>query len=109
MKRMGTKDETKDGVVYKTVNRYSTGRNIYLMPDVPHLIKTTRNCWYASRTGGTRCMWVSMASMQLAMRCETNFVSHDMYRSMGSISCGNIYATYTSILKQKVGYMLAIG
>ena len=47
MKGMGIKDETKDGVVYKTVNRYSTDRNIYC--DVPHLIKTTRNCWYASR------------------------------------------------------------
>lgn len=56
---MGIKKEKKDGVVYKTVNRYSTDRHIYLMSDVPHLIKTTRNCWYASRTGGTRCMWVS--------------------------------------------------
>ena len=30
MKRMGTKDETKDGVVYKTVNRYSTGMQEHL-------------------------------------------------------------------------------
>lgn len=59
MKGMGIKEERKDGVVYKTVNRYSTDRHIFLMPDVPHLMKTTRNCWYASRTGGTRCMWIN--------------------------------------------------
>ena len=38
---MGIKEERKDGVVYKTVNRYSTDRHIFLMPDVPHLMKTT--------------------------------------------------------------------
>ena len=46
---MGFKDEKKDGVVYKTLNRYSTDRYIYFISDVPHLIKTTR----------VRFMWVS--------------------------------------------------
>ena len=34
-------------------------RGVYtFMSDVPHLMKTTRNCWYSSRTGGARYMWV---------------------------------------------------
>ena len=48
----------KHGVMYKTVNRFCQERFIYFMSDVPHLIKTTRNCWYSSKTGGARYMWV---------------------------------------------------
>ena len=40
------KEDMKDGIVYRTINRYCNDRFIYLMSDVPHLIKTTRNCWY---------------------------------------------------------------
>ena len=32
------------GVVYKTPNIYTPGRNIYFISDVPHLMKITRNC-----------------------------------------------------------------
>ena len=56
MKSLGRQSEVKHGVVYKTVNRYCQERYIYLMSDVPHLIKTTRNCWYSSKSGGTRYM-----------------------------------------------------
>ena len=37
----------KDGeVVYKTVNVYSQEkRPLFFISDVPHLIKTVRNCW----------------------------------------------------------------
>lgn len=37
----------KDGeVVYKTVNVYSPEkRPLFFISDVPHLIKTVRNCW----------------------------------------------------------------
>ena len=55
---MGKEEEMKYGVVYKTVNRYCRERYIYFMSNVPHLIKTPRNCWYSSKIGGTRCMWV---------------------------------------------------
>ncbi len=53
------KTDMKNGIVYRTVNRYCHERYIYLMSDVPHLIKTTRNCWYSSKSGGARYMWVS--------------------------------------------------
>ena len=49
---MGRESEMKHGVMYKTVNRFCQERFIYFMSDVPHLIKTTRNCWYSSKTGG---------------------------------------------------------
>ena len=55
---MGRESEMKHGVMYKTVNRFCQERFIYFMSDVPHLIKTTRNCWYSSKTGGARYMWV---------------------------------------------------
>ena len=59
LRSLGKESEMKHGVVYKTENRYCRGQHIYLMSDVPHLIKTTRNCWYSSKSGGTRYMWVS--------------------------------------------------
>ena len=38
--------QTPGEVVYKPPNPYSSDkRDIYFMPNVPHLIKTTRNCW----------------------------------------------------------------
>ena len=45
-----------NGVVYKTTNVHATKREVYFMSDVPHLLKTVRNCWEKSRFGGTRLM-----------------------------------------------------
>ena len=58
LKGLGCEEEMKEGVFYKTRNRYRRDRYIYFISDVPHLIKTTRNCWYSSTSGGTRYMWV---------------------------------------------------
>ena len=58
LKSLGIDEHMKNGIAYKTVNRYCRDRFIYFICDVPHLIKTTRNCWYSSTMGGTRCMWV---------------------------------------------------
>lgn len=44
---------------YKAVNPYAQERSVYFFSDVPHLIKTTRNCWSHSGANGTRSMWVS--------------------------------------------------
>ena len=51
LKSMVRESEMKHRVVYKTVNRFYREKFIYFMSDVPHLIKTTRNCWYSSKTG----------------------------------------------------------
>lgn len=48
------------GVVYKTENPFCIGRAIYFICDVPHLMKTTRNCWSNSlANSGSRALWVS--------------------------------------------------
>ena len=39
------------GLVYKTPNLFVLTRMIYFFADVPHLIKTTRNCLYNSGYG----------------------------------------------------------
>lgn len=57
-KLMARKEDMKNGIAYRTVNLYCRERYICFFADVPHLMKTTRNCWYSSAHGGTRCMWV---------------------------------------------------
>ncbi|KXJ07724.1 DNA transposase THAP9 [Exaiptasia diaphana] len=43
---------------YRTINIYAPTRYIYFFADVPHLIKTTRNCLRSSGSGKcTRYMW----------------------------------------------------
>uniref|UniRef100_A0A1X7U031 Transposable element P transposase n=1 Tax=Amphimedon queenslandica TaxID=400682 RepID=A0A1X7U031_AMPQE len=51
---LGQREHLKDGIAYKTINKYCHNRFIYFMSDVPHLIKTARNCWYSSSIGGVR-------------------------------------------------------
>jgi hypothetical protein len=47
-----------DGLVYKTTNLFCLSRMIYFFADVPHLIKTARNCLYNSGSGShSRLMW----------------------------------------------------
>ena len=70
LKSLGKESEMKYGVVYKTVNRFCQERNIYFMSDVPHLIKTTRNCWYSSKSGGVRYMWVCTCFLVHAVLCR---------------------------------------
>lgn len=49
----------KAELCYKTPNPYtSEERDIYFFSDVPHLMKTTRNCWSHSSKEGTRNLWV---------------------------------------------------
>ena len=47
-----------DSLVYKTPNLFFLARMIYFFADVPHLIKTARNCLYNSGSGScSRYMW----------------------------------------------------
>ena len=50
-------DQTGSGLAYKTTNPFSREkRDFFFFFDPPHLIKTTRNCWYSK----TRQLWVSV-------------------------------------------------
>lgn len=60
MHREASGNNVANGVVFKTKNIYAPERYVYFISDVPHLIKTTRNCWEKSRFGGTRLMQVRL-------------------------------------------------
>lgn len=48
----------ENDICYRTINFYAPNRFIYFIADVPHLIKTTRNCLKSSGSGScTRYMW----------------------------------------------------
>ena len=52
--------------VYKTKNLYANDRDIFFFSDVPHLIKTTRNCWSNSFSHkNSRALWVSSLLLKL--------------------------------------------
>lgn len=52
-----------DGLTHKTTNPFCEDRDIYFICDVPHLIKTTRNCWSNSFAHKmSRALWVSLQS-----------------------------------------------
>ena len=53
------------GVVYKTANVHAP--EVFLMSDVPHLLKSTRNCWEKSPFGDTRLMTVRHAGACICM------------------------------------------
>ena len=55
---------SKDTLCYKTKNPYTDeNRFLFFMSDVPHLLKTTRNCWsHSFGHGRTRTLWVSLCA-----------------------------------------------
>ena len=59
----------KDELVYKTRNPHAEdGRSIYFMSDVPHLMKTTRNCWSNSFSHShSKALWVRLCNYS----CQT--------------------------------------
>ena len=60
MHLMPSRSNVSNGVVYKTTNPFDPEREVFFISDVPHLIKTTRNCWEKSRFGGGRLMKVEL-------------------------------------------------
>ena len=55
--------------VYRTPNPFTDDRNIYFICDVPHLIKTTRNCWSNSFAHKhSRPLWVSLFFCKLSYK-----------------------------------------
>ena len=53
---------------YKTKNPYHDDQYIYFFSDVPHLMKTTRNCWSNSFSHQqTRALWVTCVFVWVCM------------------------------------------
>ena len=55
--RMHSKMSSDLEVVHKVRNLFAPERWIWFLSDVPHLIKTLRNCLFQSKPSGSRYMW----------------------------------------------------
>ena len=54
-RRLAKLHDTHAKLLYKVANIYAEdGRELFFLSDVPHLIKTVRNCWYSK----ARSLWV---------------------------------------------------
>ncbi len=53
----GLCDASDTGITYKVKNLFAPDRYIFFFADVPHLMKTSRNCLYHSGNNSTRNMW----------------------------------------------------
>ena len=78
-------------VVYKTPNPFSEDkRDIFFISDVPHLIKTTRNCWENSfGHSHTRALWVSNLVIIMYHTAHASAIGYEcacllLYRKMES-------------------------
>ena len=83
-----------DSLCYKCPNPYTReDRSIYFFSDVPHLMKTTRNCWSHSSKEGTRNLWVNET---IFSNCNAiiNSYTCTMFRLMERIFCGSSYDGY---------------
>ena len=60
--RMMQDPATSGDLAYRSPNAFtSESHSIYFMSDVPHLLKTSRNCWSNSHAHSrSRCLWVSV-------------------------------------------------
>lgn len=71
---------SRNSPVFKTANIYSDdpSQEIYFFSDVPHLVKTTRNCFANSFAhSGTRALWVKC--IILAVRLLYFVIAHIAY------------------------------
>ena len=82
---------SKSDVCYKTPNPYTKeDRHIYFFSDVPHLMKTTRNCWsHSFSNNNTRKLWVRINFNSCKSVPNISFHLY-LCRSMASISVGLI-------------------
>lgn len=98
-------DNIKHGVVYRTRNIYAPdGRYIYFFSDVPHLMKTSRNCWLGSHTDGScrytiqllyACMYVIEYHRSQQQGASTALLppSYGTHRETERAFCGHIYTS----------------
>ena len=98
-------DNAEKGVVYRTENLFSSEKRfIYFFADVPHLIKTTRNCLYNSGSGrATRYMWNS--GFFLLWSHISNFYYQDLecgLKMMNKLTNDHINLTPFSVMRVRL-------
>ena len=66
---------TSTSLVYKTPNPFCEDREIFFICDVPHLMKTTRNCWFNSFANKeSRALWLSFIMIIHLYKSNTIFI-----------------------------------
>ncbi len=91
----------KSGIVYKTQNPFSDDREIFFICDVPHLLKTTRNCWSNSFANKhSRALWEVIAVI-------TSHYIIIPFRKTVSISAGPILFLFMIATEQHLGSALS--
>ncbi|CAG2234882.1 THAP9 [Mytilus edulis] len=82
-----------DELVYYTVNPHDTSRNLYFVSDVPHLLKTTRNCFINSQSNkNTRPFWKDRKDISRLhlVRLFEELCELDLYNPCSKLTRGHI-------------------
>ncbi|XP_076084495.1 uncharacterized protein LOC143055247 [Mytilus galloprovincialis] len=89
-------------LVYYTVNPHDTSRNFYFVSDVPHLLKTTRNCFSNSQSHkNTRRLWKDGKDISWLhlVRLFEEHCELDLYNPCPKLTRGHIDMTAFSYMK----------
>lgn len=89
-------------LVYYTVNPHDTSRNLYFVSDVPHLLKTTRNCFSNSQSHkNTRRLWKDGKDISWLhlIRLIEEHCELDLYNPCPKLTRGHIDMTAFSYMK----------
>ena len=81
--------KSRQSLCYKTTNPYTDEkRALYFMSDVPHLVKTSRNCWSHSFAHAySRRLWV-----RISLLAAWHFIKHVVCsRTMETLLVGSTY------------------
>lgn len=96
--------QVKDGLVFDTVNKAAPERDLYFFSDVPHLLKTIRNCFYSSRAGkhkkAKRCM--TKGGQKIVWDFIIKLYMEDKHRSLRKaykLSPANVFPDAFSCMK----------
>lgn len=91
-----------EDIVYKTVNVYSPdNRPLFFISDVPHLVKTVRNCWSNSFGHSfTRNLMVSLYIYSHIHPQCLHIKVMSTYRSMDKPFLGNIFNISTTTIRE---------
>ena len=110
MQKRLQRNAVDDSVVYKTINIFRPDHEIFFFSDVPHLIKTCRNCLFNLGKGRfSRYMWNNgkyllwQHIVQVYKHDLRQWVTHAskvVVRSLGKISCSVLSDSVAVALRQ---------
>ncbi len=92
-----------DGLVYKTTNLFCLSRMIYSFADVPHLVKTARNCLYNSGSGShSRLMWNDGKYLLFRHIADMFYHDQNLHCRLPKLTLDHVLLTSYSKMKVKL-------